>query len=238
MPDRWRPVLDWRSGPDDAIDVWRLDLTVQEEDWALLSAEEIESAKRIVVDDKRDQKVSARAHLRRILARYVDTEPEGLTFEYGVHGKPELTHHDEPRFNLSHSRVVGLVAVTRGVRIGVDVEYRREDRALTDIANRFFSAAESSALSNLPPDARATAFSRAWAMKEAYLKAWGTGLSFASNRFTLDYVGDGAGRLVSTEMPGDDDPGDWRFEDVPLEGGYAGAVCFEGVERPLRWWSA
>jgi 4'-phosphopantetheinyl transferase len=74
-------------------------------------------------------------------------------------------------------------------------------------------------------------------MKEAYLKAWGTGLSFASNRFTLDYVGDGAGRLVSTDMPGDD-PDEWRFEDVPLGGGYTGAICFEGVKRPLRRWAA
>jgi len=237
MSDRWRPALDWTPGPDDVIDVWHLDLTIREEDWALLSADETERAKRIVIAEKRDQQASARAHLRRILARYVDTDPEGLTFEYGTHGKPELAHHQEPRFNLSHSRAVGLVAVTQGVRIGVDVEYRRENRRLSDIANRFFSVAESSALSELAPDARATAFYRAWAMKEAYLKAWGTGLSFASNRFTIDYVGEGTGRLVRTEMPGDD-PADWRFEDVHLEDGYAGAICFEGVERPLRRWSA
>ena len=237
MSDLWRPALGWRPGPDDVIDVWRLDLTIQEEDWALLSADETERARRIVIDEKRDQQASARAHLRRILARYVDADPEGLTFEYGTHGKPELAHHQEPRFNLSHSRAVGLIAVTQGVRIGVDVEYRRENRRLSDIANRFFSDAESSAFGDLPPDARVTAFYRAWAMKEAYLKAWGTGLSFASNRFTLDYVGGGAGRLVSTEMPGDD-PADWRFEDVHLEDGYAGAICFEGGGRPLRWWSA
>ena len=90
---------------------------------------------------------------------------------------------------------------------------------------------------DLAPEARASAFYRAWAMKEAYLKAWGTGLSFASNRFTLDYVGDGAGRLVSTDMPGDD-PDEWRFEDVPLGGGYTGAICFEGVKRRLRRWTA
>lgn len=236
MPDRWRPAADWSPGPDDVIDVWHLDLMVREEDWTLLSTDETQRARRILVDNKRDQKVSARAHLRRILARYGNTDPAGLVFEYGEHGKPELTHHDELHFNLSHSRVVGLVAVTRGTRIGVDVEYRRENRALTDIANRFFSAAESSALLDLAPEARASAFYRAWAMKEAYLKAWGTGLSFASNRFTLDYVGDSAGRLVSTDMPGDD-PDEWRFEDVPLRAGYTGAICFEGLKRPLRRWN-
>ena len=73
MPDRWRPAADWSPGPDDVIDVWRLDLMVREEDWTLLSTDETQRARRILVDNKRDQKVSARAHLRRILARYGNT---------------------------------------------------------------------------------------------------------------------------------------------------------------------
>jgi len=236
VPDRWRPAADWSPGPDDVIDVWRLDLTVRDEDWALLSTDETQRARRILVDNKRDQKVSARAHLRRILARYVGSDPQDLRFTYGEQGKPGLAERPEPCFNLSHSESKGIAAVLRGARIGVDLEFTREGRAFMDLADRFFSQAESAALRALAPEARPAAFYRAWTRKEAYLKAWGTGLTFASDRFTLDYVSGGGGSLLATEMPGDE-PSRWHFKDVELGPDFTGAICFDGPDRPVRWWS-
>ena len=147
-----------------------------------------------------------------------------------------LAEHDEPCFNLSHSESKGLAAVSRGARIGVDLEFAREGREFTEIADRFFSQAESAELRALPPEARPAAFYRAWTRKEAYLKAWGTGLSFASNRFTLDYIGEGPGGLLATEMP-EDDASCWHFKDVELGPAYTGAICLEGPDRPIRWWA-
>ena len=120
-------------------------------------------------------------------------------------------------------------------RIGVDLEFAREGREFTEIADRFFSQAESAELRALPPEARRAAFYRAWTRKEAYLKAWGTGLSFASNRFTLEYIGEGPGNLLATEMP-EDDVSRWHFKDVDLGPAYTGAICLEGPDCPIRWW--
>ena len=236
MTEGWRPAREWEPAPDDVIDVWRFGLDVQERDWAILAPEEAQAAQRIVVEEKRDRKASSRANLRRILARYVGTEPQDMRFTYGEHGKPMLAEHDEPRFNLSDSESQGLVAVSRGARIGIDLEFAREGRAFTEIADRFFSQGESAELRALPPEARPAAFYRAWTRKEAYLKAWGTGLSFGSARFTLDYVADGGGSLLATEMPGDD-PARWHFRNVELGPDYTGAICFEGPDRPIRWWT-
>ena len=236
MAERWRPAREWDPAPDDVIDIWHFDLEVRENDWAILSPDEAQTAKRIVVEEKRDRKASARAHLRRILARYLGTHPQDVKFAYGEHGKPMLAEQKEPGFNLSHSESKGLAAVSRGARVGVDIEFAREGRAFTDIADRFFSQAESAELRALPPEARPAAFYRAWTRKEAYLKAWGTGLSFGSDRFTLDYVSEGGGGLLATEMPGDD-PSRWHFKDVELGPDYLGAICFEGPDRPIRWWA-
>ena len=170
------------------------------------------------------------------LARYVGTPPQDVQFTYGEHGKPMLAEHDEPCFNLSHSESKGLAAVSRRARIGVDLEFAREGRKFTDIADRFFSQAESAELRALPPEARPAAFYRAWTRKEAYLKAWGTGLSFASNRFTLDYIGEGPGSLLATEMP-EDDTSRWHFRDLELGPAYTGAICVEGPDCPIRWWA-
>ena len=228
MPEDWRPGDDWTPPAEGVIDVWRLDLRVLDEDWNLLSSDESERASRIVVEEKRDQKAASRAQLRRILGRYLDSSPKSLRFLYGAHGKPGLAEHPNPRFNLSHSARVGLVGVTRDVRIGVDVEQARHGRPFSDLARRFFSAAESEALNDLPDALRPTAFYRAWTHKEAYLKAHGTGLSFPSNGFTIDYQGKGRGRLLATDMPGDD-PAIWHFTDVKLGTEFAGAVCFGSV---------
>ena len=232
----WRPAQEWEPPPDGVIDVWRFDLEAQESDWAILSPDEAQAANRIVVDAKRDQKASSKAHLRRILARYVGTRPQDLRFVYGEHGKPTLAERDEPQFNLSDSEWKGLAAICWGARIGVDIEFAREGRSFTNIANRFFAQSESAALRALPSEDHRVAFYRAWTRKEAYLKAWGTGLSFGSNRFTLDYIGDGPGKLLTTEMP-EDDASRWHFKDVELGPAYAGAICFEGPDRPLRWWT-
>ncbi len=235
MPDRWQPARDWTPPERNFVDVWRLDLTVRDEDWNELSPDESERARRIVVREQRNQKAAGRARLRRILARYVDADPKSLRFEYGEHGKPALFDHPALSFNLSHSERVGLVGVTTDVRIGVDVEQERGGRAFADLARRFFSAVESAALAELPDPERAAAFYRAWTRKEAYLKAHGTGLSFPSNAFTIDYAGEHGGGLVSTDMPGDD-PAAWRFIDVELGPGHSGAACSDGPPRPVRWW--
>jgi 4'-phosphopantetheinyl transferase len=166
----------------------------------------------------------------------LDARPQDLSFSYGEHGKPMLAKHDEPHFNLSDSESKGLVAVSRGARIGVDLEFSREGREFTNIADRFFAQAESAALRTLPPESRREAFYRAWTRKEAYLKAWGTGLAFGSDRFTIDYIGEGPGTLVATEMP-DDDVSRWHFRDVDLGRDYTAAICFEGLARTVRWWT-
>lgn len=236
VPSPWRPAQEWEPPPDTVIDVWRFDLEVRDEDWAILTPDEAKTVRRIVVDGKRDRKASAKAHLRRILALYVGTGPADVRFAYGERGKPRLADHDEPQFNLSDSESKGIAAVTWGVRIGADLEFAREGRSFTGIADRFFAQSESAALRALPAEDRRAAFYRAWTRKEAYLKAWGTGLSFGSSRFTLDFVSDGPGRLLTTEMP-DDDASRWRFKDVDLGEDYIGAICFEGPDRPIRWWA-
>lgn len=236
MSETWHRAQAWTPPDEGVLDVWRIELTVHPDDWDLLDADEAAAARRIIIDAKRDQKASARAHLRRILARYVGAEPTALRFEYGEHGKPALVGDDELRFNLSHSERFGLLAVSRAGLLGVDVEHARPGRAFEDIAERFFSAPERAELVALPTDRRARAFYRAWTRKEAYLKAHGTGLSFASNRFTITYVS-GHGEVVATEMPGDD-PGRWRFHDLDVDPAFAAAACYEGEKMRVRLWDA
>lgn len=120
-----------------------------------------------------------RVFRRWVLARYVGGGPAELTFTSAALGKPALDGSDV-RFNASSSGAWALVGVTRGREIGVDVE-RHDPRLarpeeLSSLARRVLNAAERTRLEQLPSWARMPAFLRAWARKEACLKALGIGL--------------------------------------------------------------
>ena len=169
--------------PDDAVDIWHLPLHLDRALWTVLTEAERTRARNIKIIEKRVQFVAGRAQLRHILASYLRCRPGSLQLEVGEHGKPWVQSDPPLSFNLSHSRDAGLLAVTVGqpVSLGVDLEFRKPDRRFQQIATRFFSQAEQQELLARPSAELTPAFYQAWACKEAYLKACGTGLSFPSN---------------------------------------------------------
>lgn len=231
--DAWLPRERWRP-EDDTLDLWRFELTAQPGDIDRLSEDERARADRLIIPSKRDQFIAGRSLLREILSRYVGGRPDELRFGYEEHGKPFLdvaSGGPTVSFNLTHSHVCGVLGVTAHRRIGVDVEHCRPGRAFEAIAERFFSDPEIDVLMAAPPHERPRMFYRAWAQKEAYLKAWGTGLTFSSRRFTVTMHRDRPAAVVSTQMP-DDDPERWNFVDLDVGPQYAAAVCWE--DTPLR----
>jgi 4'-phosphopantetheinyl transferase len=205
---------------------------------AVLTDEERRRAARLRIDHRRRQYVAARAALRSVLGRYLGREPASLDLCFGRNGKPELPGSGTS-FNLSHSGELALLAVTRAeLLLGVDVEQVVAQRAHDRLARRFFSAIEADAYASLPPAERAAAFYRLWTRKEAYLKAWGTGLTFSSRRFTVDLDAGSGNLLAGTEMPGDDRPGGpraaWWFESLDPGAGYVATACWQGARAVVR----
>ena len=99
--------------------------------------------------------------LRVILSQYLKIEPSKVRLSYGLYGKPELakeTCGETISFNLSHSHRVALYAITRGRRVGIDVELVRPNLENEKIAQRFFSPREAAAISALPAYMRQEAF--------------------------------------------------------------------------------
>jgi 4'-phosphopantetheinyl transferase len=206
----------------------------------LLSEDELLRAGRFHFRRDREHFVAARGALRNILGRYVAVAPQALTFSYGPYGKPMLCGEAGDlrlRFNVSHSRGVALCALTRGREIGVDVEFVREDFAGFDIAARFFSAREVSALRALPPDERTCAFFDCWTRKEAYIKARGEGLSHPLHSFAVSLApGEPAALLFTDEDPRE--AARWSLVELFPGEPYRAALAVEGAMptlRCLRW---
>ncbi len=88
-------------------------------------------------------------------------------------------------FNVSHGGRHGLIAVAPSGRLGVDVEERAARRDLDGLIGTAFAPNERADLAALRGSRKLHAFYRVWTMKEALLKALGTGLSRDMSGFEI-----------------------------------------------------
>ena len=241
-PTRWGfPPATIALGDND-VHVWRvsLDESAPQRNRLLrtLAADERTKAERFHFQKDRERFVTAHGILRAILGRYLNRDPESLSFCYGSHGKPVLAGEsgaDALRFNMSHSHEAVLYAVTRGREIGIDVEFIRCDLEAEQIAERFFSKKEIATLRSLPPGIRQYAFFLCWTRKEAYIKARGEGLSIPLDQFDVSLIPGEPAALLSTQTDSDEALR-WSLHELALGAGYAAALAAEGRDWTLTCW--
>lgn len=192
--------------------------------YRLLSPDERARAARYLVEKPRREFVATRSTLRQILGAYLETPPEGITFQYSARGKPLLVRNSEIGFNVSHSEGLSVLAVAREYGLGVDVEWIRPDVEAAALAERFFSADERMRLLRFSGEELTQAFFRCWTRKEAYIKATGDGLSLALDSFDVSLEPDAASALLGTR-PDATEAQRWIVSDLHLANGYAAALA-------------
>jgi phosphopantetheinyl transferase len=124
---------------------------------------------------------SAHTLARRVLSHYrPEVAPQAWRFAANAWGKPAVAAPAPgPSFNLSHSDDRIAIAVA-DVDIGVDIERLRPMPHLEDVARHVFHPHELRWLAGQPQ--ALPAFFRLWTLKEALLKAAGTGFSHPAKR--------------------------------------------------------
>jgi 4'-phosphopantetheinyl transferase len=147
------------------VDVWLVSLEGGRA--CELSPDEELRAARFRFESDRNRWVCARTALRTILADYVSLPPADLRFTLGPHGKPALEIGGEIEFSLSHAGDWAMVAVTRGVPAGIDIERIRDNVDMAALLRRLGAT-------DLP-EGRNNLF-RAWNRREAMTKAVGGAL--------------------------------------------------------------
>jgi 4'-phosphopantetheinyl transferase len=242
LPGEWEV----RSAPGgllpEEVHVWRIRLDIP--DWTAqlergpLSEDEVGCAQRFRFEADRRRFVVCRAAVRAILGAYLDMHPRELVFRAGTYGKPFLdaaVYGTRVCFNVSGSYELALVGVSRGRELGVDVEFLRPLDRVNDIAARHFSSGEQLALRRVPLDARVRAFFTYWTLKEAYLKARGTGLSGSLAEFVVPSALEEPGRVP--ELFSCRDPERcWTLRRLEPGPGYVGGLAVEGKGCCLRQW--
>lgn len=201
----------------DQVHVWYVWLGNYEDsclEW--LSVDEQERLGRIGAPEGRRQFVAGRRVLRGVLGGYLGQEPGTLEFTHGSHGKPALAMNKLAvpiEFNLSHSGMHLVVALTSGVPVGVDVETIRPLQRLDLLARRCLSPAERAELEALPEDLRCAGFFRFWVRKESLGKAVGTGIGLGFDRCVTSL--EGVPRWIT--VPPELEPASaWTLAEIPF----------------------
>jgi len=204
---------------------------------AVLSNDERDRAARFHFEKDRNRFRVARTSLRTILGRYLRLPPAALEFSQTEYGKPFLKNSSakDLRFNLSHSRDVALIAVTRGQDVGVDVEYMRPDFATKEVAKHFFSPRERDDLSNVPGELQTGAFYNCWTRKEAYIKARGEGVSLQLDSFDVSLAPDCPAALLDSRLH-PDDVARWKLAELFPATDYAAALAVARDTSQIRLW--
>jgi Phosphopantetheinyl transferase len=111
----------------------------------------------------------------------------------------------------------------------------RPEVAEEQIAERFFSSCEVTALRALPAGQQTEAFFNCWTRKEAYIKARGEGLSLPLDQFGVSLVPGEPAALLHTAMAADE-ASRWSMIELAAGAGYKAALVVEGSGWQLRCW--
>jgi len=158
------------------------------------------------------QRAVRRFYLRLLLGAYLDLPGKDVHIERRIKGKPELDKAQskgEIDFNDSRSGGSYLIGISSGAAIGVDLEDAvRESGKPRALAKRYFSQPEIDALAAYEKQDLHRNFIRAWACKEAMVKANGLGIANQLRRFSVE-VNPNKSPAVLQMM--DDDPDAWTL---------------------------
>ena len=197
---------------------------------ALVDDGERRRAARFVHIEDHARHLLGRALARTLLSARTGTLPAALVIRVDTTGKPVLDGPAGVPFNLAHSGDWILCALGVGnVPVGVDVQRHEPKMAEPDAFGAVFGARERAAITAAPdPDGRIAAFARAWARKEALLKAEGAGLS-KDGLDAIEVLADPGGTLVVHGLAGR-----WTVRDLAIDAHHAGAVAWLGADGPVR----
>lgn len=183
----------------------------------------------------RDRSLFAVSHalIRIVAGHHAGVAPHTLRYvpTHGGGAKPRFSGPASTvQFSISHSGSHAVVAVSRQVPLGVDLERVAAQAPEQSMLDTALSAEERRELVAMPAAWRSWAFSRYWSRKEALLKASGEGLAISLERVVVSRPAEPPALL------GWSDPrrpaGRLHLYDLQPAGGYCAALATLGA--PVR----
>lgn len=195
----------------------------------LLTERERSGEFRFHFPEDRHRYLLTRALVRTVLSLYAPISPTEWTFVANAHGRPEIANKAMSAaglsFNVSHTRGVVMMGVSRDRAIGVDTENVRQSPASMELAEQFCSSYEIAELRREPDEnRRSERLLEIWTLKEAYVKARGVGLSMPLHQISFS-LPEGRGIELAFDGSVHDHRDNWAFWMLRASPDHPAAVC-------------
>lgn len=191
----WKNPEGFPDLTENQVHVWRIKISeffnqaIEFE--RLLDAAEKKRAHQFKFSDSRTNFIICRGALRFLLSQYQQNNPLSIEIQQNTDGKPILAEKSHPldlEFNISHSDDICLIAISRNLELGIDVEAVKPLTDLKALAKTFLSEKELAAFTAANPEKKRDMFYDIWSAKEALLKSVGCGLKIHPNQIDLNQV--------------------------------------------------
>ena len=113
---------------------------------SVLSADEIERARRFVFEADRQRFLLSHVLVRVLLSRYTAVPVTHIRITRAVSGKPMLLDAVGLDFNMAHSGELAAYAIALQRQVGIDVERVRADLNIESLVDRYFTPFEAQAI--------------------------------------------------------------------------------------------
>ena len=205
------------------VAIWGVDISEMDYEYdqysRLLLKEELVKINRLKNKQSRLTSVVARSGLRILSGVYLNKDPKKIIFKKLHNGKPIIDSH-KFYFNLSHSVNWIVWAFSISGKVGVDLEYVRNNVMYEKIAERYFHRCEIQKMNQSYDPKRL--FFDLWAAKESLVKASGKGVFAGMKDITIPIDHDG--------IPPNLRVGDFYLKKVEAGSRYA---CSLASEAPI-----
>lgn len=195
--------------------------------FSLLSPQEQGKANAFVLEYLKSRYVIAHGILRILLSQYLKIHPKKITFDYSIYGKPFCPDESSFHFNMSHSEEYVAYIFSYQDEVGIDIEFMQKDIDVDLLVTHALSPPEIRLFQKMDLKQKRIFFYNIWTLKESFVKAIGTGLSYplASLETFLDPER-GPGLKVTMEgHPYSSDSISWTFASLEIPPGYCCALA-------------
>ncbi len=162
--------------------------------YSILSVEERDKHQRFHFEKDRHSYLVSHALVRKVLSSYCTIRPEEWCFTTNEYGKPDISADIKSpplKFNLSHTDGMIACVVSFDIDCGVDVENIQRKSKVVSVAERMFAQQEVDKMQCVTEAESQSKFFDFWTLREAYVKALGTGLGGSSKEFYFTLVEQG-----------------------------------------------
>jgi 4'-phosphopantetheinyl transferase len=220
---------------EDYVEIWKINLCqLIKEEYIRdsLSEDEKKRSEKLLNDDKRRKFLASRFALRTIISRYTGASEKDVRFNYSEEGKPyldTLLSDRDIEFNLSHSGNFMIIALSKSLPVGIDLEMIVSMHAKGQIISQYFSSGDAVFYQRLPVYQRQCIFYQLWTLKESFSKAHGMGFSLSPNRNFAHLIQQP--NLDTTKLTFVFDAGFWFTSFFPGNG-FIASLAIKSAKRP------